>query len=1021
MAVTQDQINSIHEALKAVGVKPGDRSTLARDVNAGMEKIVGLINGASSADKLEYNPAVGYTPEFGKALSKKIETLKSSAIFTGLKNTYDLPLVGTDMARGVLRGIGGVPARMIADPAKFFDLVEKSSETIASLDVAYDDGVLAVAAPTPGSPPPPPPAPEEKPPPPTITESVAFVELALGGNSAMGIQGLVPVLNKQLADASQKTEDALKDMSPMARNLLGFLKGFQDTRILNRRIPEVTKVDGIFDLRSQASLQGLLMVLSDPMVMNIPGGQNWRYTPGVGKHIVENLPELEKKLKSFMSDEDLAKIKPLFEKEKVQKLVDALDHLYVEGLLAKELLIDPNNNPVEVPPYSQRLFQQLLTPAEAGHGQAMKDLGMEGMMDLANTNPDMLRLLDSLTREYTGRMGITELMPELVIPSGILDTDDGSKTSKERLKDFYKAAARVQSQKKDKTADELANNVFILINTVVTLPYGDKEYRRRFNRMAEEAVSAAAAESDPDKAAENFAKKMSEGSAALRADQPGGFPKYKHYFQRDVPTWKPGLQNLQIGSGGATFGAQQIAQVYDDWHLFNARPEYKDKGVSNPIDQHGFVAFKDDDDQVYVMAIDKRSMVFSIEKIDIAALREIEKNSPASETMEQMYEQMRVADPGFNLVFGKGASRIHTGSLENFLELIEPDYAPPLKEFAEGYAKEAAIIRNKAAGIEQADAAKKAKGVTYVSGAESLSANAPKPVRPSSSISRADSLALFRLAGDLFYGPDVIRPGDKNVIALLQRNTNEKLPVGSFLGSKTPVSGVQVDSAATSGKMLAYYNRGGGFNPNSAEIKLIKVPKELSEAEGREGREGCKGYKGRKELRELAANPDNMKFEEGLRALPALLSIVEAQRINTGRGRARLKDEPFTHDDVWALKTALRQVIDKVEYDLRPGAAGIDDKAYRGDQFATQTVSDEFDSATVCGPEVTSTPTPTQNAQNDFDRAARKSCDGSRIQVEGASNAIGSKLSNRLIPLDKPKDDKEVTPGLNAELKPQPE
>ena len=314
MAVTQDQINSIHEALVALGTRPGDETTLGRDVSVGMTKLVELVNGgAAPADKLSYDPAVGYTPELGQALLQKIETLKESRTFQALESAYKKPLVGEAAAQAMLRAVEGVPNVMKRDPGKLFDLIEKSPQIIANLDSMYADGALVVtAAPvvvptTPtttdvsstvvAAPVVPETEEEDEPPPQTIVGTAYLVELALSE--------LVPELIKQMAAAAETSEEKLSEMPEGLRNILTALKMIPDTSILDRKIPEIGEVDGILDLRSQASLQGLLVVLSDPAIMNIPGSDAWRYTPEVGATIIRKLPELEEKLALLLEAEDL--------------------------------------------------------------------------------------------------------------------------------------------------------------------------------------------------------------------------------------------------------------------------------------------------------------------------------------------------------------------------------------------------------------------------------------------------------------------------------------------------------------------------------------------------------------------------------------------------------------------------------------------------------------------------------------------------------------------------------------------
>ncbi|MCB1721554.1 MAG: hypothetical protein KDI11_07355, partial [Alphaproteobacteria bacterium] len=295
---------------------------------------------------------------------------------------------------------------------------------------------------------------------------------------------LVPKLNAQLEEKSAQ----------MPSGFVGqLLKDFVTGGILDRRITEVGAPDGIFDMRTQASLQGMMLVLSHQMLLGIPaekGVGDHEYTVTKGKYIREHFDE---KLKGKISDEQLADLK-----KALPELLDSLDFLAKNGMISRELFINPDDNSLlKMPDLVERQFAQRIEEHKDG-------------------NPDMLRLLDSLTHTYTNSMGMAALMPDLAIPD-LFGKIDGNKSPRDRLAQFYKEAREKYGDKKE----DFHTDMIILINTAMTLPYGDRAYREHFEDAMSDALAAAGKISDPDKAAEMFADKVSTYAAALHKTQEG--------------------------------------------------------------------------------------------------------------------------------------------------------------------------------------------------------------------------------------------------------------------------------------------------------------------------------------------------------------------------------------------------------------------------------------------------------------------------------------------------------------------
>jgi len=132
-----------------------------------------------------------------------------------------------------------------------------------------------------------------------------------------------------------------------------------------------------------------------------------------------------------------------------------------------------------------------------------------------------------------------------------------------------------------------------------------------------------------------------------------GTPGYSQRYERDAPAWKPGLENLTITSGGQSFSAADMAAFYDNYHIMTPSNPFKESLQTAFIDQPGYTSFKEDPGNVYIAGIDKQSMVFSIEKIDLDALNAIYNDDTLSGD-EKRAEMLN--DPGYALLVGTGSA-----------------------------------------------------------------------------------------------------------------------------------------------------------------------------------------------------------------------------------------------------------------------------------------------------------------------------------------------------------------------------
>lgn len=753
------------------------------------------------------------------------------------------------------------------------------------------------------------------------------------------LKEMAPQLNAKLEEVGAKTNAQLEKLPEgFIRDLAMAFKDLRTGGLLDQRVPEISSVDGIFDRRAQASLQGFLQVLGHEKFMDFPGENDWEYTPALAPYMLD-VDKLKKNLSGVMSPEDLKKIEPMLNKERMGELVDALNFLYHDGRISREPLIDPGFNEYRsLPNFTERIFQQQI--------DTYKD-----------TNVEMIGLLDSLSREYAG-VGVHDFKSDIEFPD-VYAKLDGAMDRSQLLTHFYTQAQK--NYKKNGGSEEaFKEDLYLLVNTVLTLPFGDKNRRDEFYLAMQSAVDAAG-DASSEKAAGVFAEKVIEGSEGVRANYDGTHPDYKHYYERTASVWKPGLQSLEITSGGKVFTARDVAQAYDNYHLSVASLKYRELGLSDEIDRQGYISFTDDKNQQYVSAIDKHSMVFTVEKINTDALlpiawaippREgpeynglsytrgameaelqalVDDNRLDSKALEKIKstlddkkigqddyimdqdlrrQLMRDLDPGYRLVDPKKGMLMASSMPELFRNLEKPERTESLDKFAADQALSAGQVKAEKAERIAKEAEKDHSPSLSRPGDAALTAVASDVMAPGGpTLPRSEAGAIRNYAGRLYSAPSVIYPGDKNILPLLKSvSGQDDLRIGSYLGSSLEVSSVRVEANRGGGPMISYFDKG------SSEIRVIAPPDYLSDPAQRA------------ELKNIISNSgvDSAQFMRHIESeYPDLYAMVENHRIGNYGGRPRLSSEPLQLDDYWQFKASTVRVLNQLDAAYQPRLQGI--------------------------------------------------------------------------------------------------
>ena len=952
MAVTQDQLSFINTAVNWLSPEGTGRTTLGRDVSATVENLVTILNenNPEGDPDIEYDPAQGYTPELGAKLQAQLAEFKDSWTFTGLVlaekgGGADAMLQGENYEY-----LSTMPVR--ADATKLIQLVQNGDRIIGALDAAYEAGELSLAVAEPD------PLPEnsvvEDDPADTETAEETAEETAPSEDTdTAAVEDEPPAPDNPFGDtiedvelstdgAVELVENALKGLAPQINSITGSFNGISaggqapgfltaiagedignhiasffsnndmagsllSSILPNARIEEINKADDVFDLRSQAALQGLMTVLSHPLAMGLSGENPHLYTPAKGQEILSKLEAFKKKIAPFADQEQLKSLNEQLTKEKVSILIAALDKLHADGLISKELLIDPDGAAVEIPADIIAHFQERITMPTGEGALASIDMhSLRGASGLIDQNPDMLRLMDEFTRGFTGRYGMAELMPDLDGVAGLMAEVDGALTAEQRLATFYTKAREAHGG----TSDEFAADLLVLLDTTMLLPYGEKDYRAAFRAGLYDAIVDAANISDPTQAGQHFASAVTQTATSLRDEY--GQPAYTQMVDIDVPRWRPGLAGLEITSGGQIFDGAAIAQAYDDYNLSEADTENRRAGQSNEWYRQGFITFKDDNGQVYVAVEDDETRMFTVEPVNGERLAEIyyDTSIPQAERLAMMRE----ADPAAALLINAdGSLEMGANSYDQLVRRLSSDNHYDLSELAAGYGRMAKAAHDENARLDREEAGRNTQiqlSGEFAHEVDRTLPELPDHITGESLLRLREYVRLCNLPAD----PHLLHAGSKN-IQMLKDHAGHGLAIGTKpqydmpSGADLKINRVHMHDEPQAGRpMMAYYD------DRTFSVRVIEVPDVILDHEARNALLS--------ETREL----DSLEFMQRIKdEHPDLFEMTQAYRRGDAEprsgsggteGHKRLHNEPLSLTDYWGFKEDLRSILLKAEQDL---------------------------------------------------------------------------------------------------------
>lgn len=497
---------------------------------------------------------------------------------------------------------------------------------------------------------------------------------------------------------------------------------------------------------------------------------------------------------------------------------------------------------------------------------------------LKEKGQNWLKLADGLLRYYTGGYGVPSLLPGY---EGLeAESADASKTPEKRLQEFYRLS-KAGHLADGGTHESFNAEMFLILNAVLALPFGSDEHRKFFDAGVREALRGAAAEGNPDRAAEVFAGGVISTSGEMTTKYGSADFRKVSDPSRSV-VWHPELEGSTYISGGVSYTGAQIAELY------NAKA-----GLSNA--QYGrdiALFFTDDRGDVFVAAVHNERRMFMVEKVDKGKMGDVVKAMRRFvETGRQdldLIAELKQEDRAFELVFSKDGSRNLGGDYLHFAErATTAGRIPSLQqEMAADYAGQ---MRERQEREKQAaQTGKAAERPSYIS-------SAPPPQyeggRPSQSISASEMLPddirkkLAEAAAPLRRGATILYPGDKR-LELFQSVAGRKLQIGASLESSFRLKGVDTGRAGE-GPHIVWYDL------KENVVKVAAMPAELSGS-------------GLRQAAGMATGESQQDYYQRLeREHPLLFEIAR----NYHGGPERLAGEPATLDHYWNFNVTMENRV----------------------------------------------------------------------------------------------------------------
>lgn len=424
---------------------------------------------------------------------------------------------------------------------------------------------------------------------------------------------------------------------------------------LDTRIGEVNLEDGVFDFNSQSSLQAFFVIMGNEQVMNIPSLKEGIYTPEAGQQILGKLDVLQnmldkqiEKAETEAEKNELTEFKKGLTADKITQLIDALDCMYAHGLLSTQKLVNEGFS-ARISPEVSAIVRDFAKELDTG--------------DPETSNPEALKLMDAMCREFAGRTNGLAAMGALNYDPLADDPADTPQARAERLQKYY-------NQAKAKFGDD--EEAFDLLvkrmqERVMILPFNSNEERRKFDKAVRDALTQDAL----------FGQNIVSAVDAMRPD--GAQPRFRTpVASYDNIELDPRVREMTVTSGGQNISGEQLLNAYKNWNKMRT----EDSGTYVHMDDQNPLVFTDDSGKLYIGVTDPATMIFTIEEVNrdkVAQLNAMFKNPDAVDangriTQEAKDKMMEVvhSDPGLSLVvFGDDRTRFFGFGYNEVFEMLD--------------------------------------------------------------------------------------------------------------------------------------------------------------------------------------------------------------------------------------------------------------------------------------------------------------------------------------------------------------
>ncbi|MBX2833347.1 MAG: hypothetical protein KTR28_00080 [Micavibrio sp.] len=673
-------------------------------------------------------------------------------------------------------------------------------------------------------------------------------------SAALNITTAMALLNPEInAMREQTLAEAGKKLSP---ELVHMFAG----DIATLQLEENIEPHDQFLMRDQVALQGLMTILSHRQVLNLgelktkdadgnvvsEDSPDWQYTPLKGQEILQKLRNKENPpsfLKNIKDEDKRKQIEHLIKSNQLDDFIASLDHMHYQGVL-KNFQLDRGQGLS----FGDRTQQLLVN--EINRLRSVPDEGNNAVM-----------LFDTLVLTYNNDYHINDML-DADRQQSIMS--DPQKNFDKKFEDYYKGAHDAfMNANPDASEEDFEAYLLPMITKMGALPFGTREEREQMKTSLREAI----VDADGDSA--KFSAAAMAAMKALNTEE-----KLIRRSNPDVIEIDPKLADggfidpAALKFGEKQFTMEDIFKVRDDYEVGRTPRGWQETGLPPGFKNRETMMFKDNEGQVYIAGVDRKSQLATIEKVDYenyARYADPQKYMDEhSATMDdlQKAEQQRIIDTHDEYLNGRGKAAyldhfVHREMIENdpgyallansmgrrsilgiYGERINPDNAPSLNTVAKVSAENADVMKSRItmksdkititeierenARIEaEAEATNEEPTLTKAEARrlESLQSDVVNPI--GDEVSKILEIAFRSKRQMVFLDEEQLR-----MVKEHNRDARfgKELPIGKGLNSQTHIQHINLEENPNNLPLIAYtVGKPDPYKKDDAELVTIEV------------------------------------------------------------------------------------------------------------------------------------------------------------------------------------------------------